>query len=344
MQEVASARAVADMLERYGFATERGIAETPTAFRAERGHGAPRIAFLSEYDALPGLGHACGHNLIACAGMGAGIGLAAALGDLAGTVVVFGTPAEEAVGGKVIMARHGVFDDIDAAMGAHPGTIEATVPTEPGSGLSLAVSTVEIEFHGKVRARRRRPVQRHQRPQRGDRDLQRHQRPPAAHHAGCAHPRHHHPRRRRAEHRAGVRPRPLLRARRDDAGDGATGREGEAGRGGRGRDDGRAAAMEPPGGAVHGHDYELHARPPHPRALRRSRPAHAAPAPRRSARQHGLGQRLVSRPLGGDGLPDHRRRSFRGTRRRSSRRRTATSATATCSSPPRRWPSPGSIC
>jgi amidohydrolase len=150
MQEVASARAVADMLERYGFATARGIAETPTAFRAERGHGAPRIAFLAEYDALPGLGHACGHNLIACAGMGAGIGLAAALGDLAGTVVVFGTPAEEAVGGKVIMARHGVFDDIDAALGAHPGTVEATVPTEPGSGLSLAVSTIEIAFHGKA--------------------------------------------------------------------------------------------------------------------------------------------------------------------------------------------------
>jgi amidohydrolase len=150
MQEVASSRAVADMLERYGFATARGIAETPTAFRAEKGHGAPRIAYLAEYDALPGLGHACGHNLIACAGMGAGIGLAAALGDLAGTVVVFGTPAEEAVGGKVIMARHGVFDDIDAALGAHPGTIEATVPTEPGSGLSLAVSTIEIAFHGKA--------------------------------------------------------------------------------------------------------------------------------------------------------------------------------------------------
>lgn len=150
MQEVASAKAVADMLDRYGFATERGIAGTPTAFRAEKGRGAPRIAFLSEYDALPGLGHACGHNLIACAGMGAGIGLAAALGDLAGTVVVFGTPAEEAVGGKVIMARHGVFDDVAAAMGAHPGTIEASVPTEPGSGLSLAVSTVVIEFHGKA--------------------------------------------------------------------------------------------------------------------------------------------------------------------------------------------------
>lgn len=150
MQEVVSSKAVADMLERYGFATERGIAETPTAFRAEKGHGAPRIAFVSEYDALPGLGHACGHNLIACAGMGAGIGLAAALDDLAGTVVVFGTPAEEAVGGKVIMARHGAFDDIDAAMGAHPGTIEASVPTEPGSGLSLAVSTIVIEFHGKA--------------------------------------------------------------------------------------------------------------------------------------------------------------------------------------------------
>ncbi len=150
MEEVTSSQAVATMLERYGFATARGIADLPTAFRAEKGQGAPRIAFLSEYDALPGLGHACGHNLIACAAMGAGIGLAAALDDVAGTIVVFGTPAEEAVGGKVIMARHGAFEDIDAALGAHPGTNEATVPTEPGSGLSLAVSTVVMEFHGRA--------------------------------------------------------------------------------------------------------------------------------------------------------------------------------------------------
>jgi amidohydrolase len=150
MEEYESSKAVADMLARYGFATARGIAGIPTAFRAEKGQDAPRIAFLSEYDALPGLGHACGHNLIACAAMGAGIGLAAALGDVSGSVVVFGTPAEEAVGGKVIMARHGVFDDIDAAMGAHPGTIEASVPTEIGSGLALAVSTIVIEFHGKA--------------------------------------------------------------------------------------------------------------------------------------------------------------------------------------------------
>ncbi len=150
MEEYESSKSVADMLERYGFGTARGIAGIPTAFRAEKGQGAPRIAFLSEYDALPGLGHGCGHNLIACAAMGAGIGLAAALGEVSGTVVVFGTPAEEAVGGKVIMARHGVFDDIDAAMGAHPGTIEASVPTEVGSGLALAVSTVVVEFHGRA--------------------------------------------------------------------------------------------------------------------------------------------------------------------------------------------------
>lgn len=149
MEEWQSAAAVAGMLERHGFAVARGIASIPTAFRAAAGQGAPRVAFLAEYDALPGLGHACGHNLIACAAMGAGIGLAAALREVSGSVVVFGTPAEEAIGGKVIMARHGVFDDIDAAMGAHPGTVEATVPSEPGSGLALAVATVVIEFHGK---------------------------------------------------------------------------------------------------------------------------------------------------------------------------------------------------
>ncbi len=150
MEEVESSRAVAEMLERHGFAVSRGVAGLPTAFRAERGNGAPRIAFLSEYDALPGLGHGCGHNLIACAAMGAGIGLAAALGEASGTVVVFGTPAEESGGGKVIMARAGAFDDIDAAMGAHPGTNEASVPTEPGSGLALAVTTVAIAYHGKT--------------------------------------------------------------------------------------------------------------------------------------------------------------------------------------------------
>ena len=123
LQEVRSSAACADFLEERGFTVERGVAELPTAFAAAAGTGKPRIAYLSEYDALPGVGHGCGHNLIAMAGIGAGLGLAAALPHLGGLgrVDVFGTPAEEAVGGKVIMANAGVFAGVDAALGAHPG-------------------------------------------------------------------------------------------------------------------------------------------------------------------------------------------------------------------------------
>ena len=107
------------------------------------------IAYLSDYDALPGLGHGCGHNLIAIAGIAAGLGLKAAIdGGLPGRVAVFGTPAEEAVGGKALMANAGLFADIDAALGAHPGTSEASVPTVEGSGQTLACMLVRIEFHG----------------------------------------------------------------------------------------------------------------------------------------------------------------------------------------------------
>jgi metal-dependent amidase/aminoacylase/carboxypeptidase family protein len=127
MQEAKCSAACADFLEARGFELCRGVAELPTAFEAEARNGAdgPRIAYLSEYDALPGVGHGCGHNLIAIAGIGAGLGLKAALAHLPGRVSVFGTPAEEAIGGKVIMAEKGLFEGIDAAMGAHPDTIEA---------------------------------------------------------------------------------------------------------------------------------------------------------------------------------------------------------------------------
>jgi amidohydrolase len=150
LQEFRASAACAELLEDHGFAVERGVAGLPTAFVASAGNHAPRIGFLSEYDALPGVGHGCGHNLIAIAGIGAGIGLSAALPHLGGqgTVAVFGTPAEEAVGGKVIMADSGVFDGIDAALGAHPGTSEATCPTVEGSGQVLACALVRVTFHG----------------------------------------------------------------------------------------------------------------------------------------------------------------------------------------------------
>jgi amidohydrolase len=151
LEEVKASAACAEFLEERGFAVERGVAELPTAFSASfaAGNGEPHIAYLSEYDALPNLGHGCGHNLIAIAGLGAGIGLAAALRHLpGGRVSVFGTPAEEAVGGKIIMAKAGVFDGVDAAMGAHPGTSEAVCPTVEGSGGALACVSVRIAFHG----------------------------------------------------------------------------------------------------------------------------------------------------------------------------------------------------
>lgn len=153
MEEVLSAAACADFLERHGFTVERGTADIPTAFRAVAGTaGGPRIGFLAEYDALPGLGHGCGHNLIALANVAAGIGMRAGLAALGvpGQVVVFGTPAEEAVSGKAFMADAGVFDDIDAALGAHPGTPEASCPTVEGSGQALACQYVRIEYRGQA--------------------------------------------------------------------------------------------------------------------------------------------------------------------------------------------------
>ncbi len=120
-----SAAALADLVEAHGVAVTRGAHGLDTALRAEVGPaGAPTVAVLSEYDALPGIGHGCGHNIIATAGLGAFLALAA-LGDaLPGRVVWLGTPAEEGGGGKEYMARHGAFDDVDAAIMVHPFTYD----------------------------------------------------------------------------------------------------------------------------------------------------------------------------------------------------------------------------
>ncbi|MFM9106897.1 MAG: M20 family metallopeptidase [Chloroflexota bacterium] len=151
LQEYESSAACMEFLEERGFELTRGVADLPTAFSASAGEGGPHIAYLSEYDALPNLGHGCGHNLIAIAGIGAGLGLAAALRHLpGGRVTVFGTPAEEAIGGKVIMADAGVFDGVDAAMGAHPGTSEAFCPTIEGTGQALACISARIAFRGQA--------------------------------------------------------------------------------------------------------------------------------------------------------------------------------------------------
>jgi amidohydrolase len=112
---------LADFLGRHGFAVERGVGGVETAFQASLGAGGgPTIAILCEYDALPGIGHACGHNVIAAAGAGAGAALARVRDRLpAGRVLVIGTPAEEGGGGKVKLLQAGIFRDVDCAMMIH---------------------------------------------------------------------------------------------------------------------------------------------------------------------------------------------------------------------------------
>jgi amidohydrolase len=110
-----------ELLKANGFSIEVGVANTPTAFVAQKRSGSgPTVAFLAEYDALRGLGHGCGHNLIGTASAGAGIALARLLDQLSGRVLVIGTPAEEGGGGKIRLIRAGIFQEVDAAMMFHP--------------------------------------------------------------------------------------------------------------------------------------------------------------------------------------------------------------------------------
>ncbi len=114
-------------LERHGLEVEAHAYGLPTAFVARAGTGnGPTIAVLCEYDALPEIGHACGHNIIATSGLGAGLALAALADEFGGRVVIFGTPAEEGGGGKVFMAEAGAFVGIDAAMMVHPAGADLT--------------------------------------------------------------------------------------------------------------------------------------------------------------------------------------------------------------------------
>ncbi|GLX70502.1 M20 family metallopeptidase [Paenibacillus glycanilyticus] len=132
-------------LEAAGFAVEKGISNLPTSFRAtwEGTAGGPTIALLAEYDALPGLGHGCGHNLIGTAAVGAALALKDAYPELPGKIVVLGTPAEEEGGGKIIMCNDGVFDDVDAAMMVHPQNKTMVLRG------ALACVDVTFTFHGR---------------------------------------------------------------------------------------------------------------------------------------------------------------------------------------------------
>jgi len=144
MKERRACAWLAEYLKENGFAVETGIYKLPTAFRGRYGQGKPVIAFLAEYDALPKLGHACGHNLIATSAVAAGVGAKRAVDELGGSIIVYGTPGEEADAGKAIMAHRGAFKDLDAAMITHPGGGHQVVMN------ALACQTLDVEFFGRA--------------------------------------------------------------------------------------------------------------------------------------------------------------------------------------------------
>ena len=132
-----------EVLSKGGFSVTEGVAAMPTAFSAEIGSGPLVVAVCAEYDALPGVGHACGHNIIAASAVGAGLGLAGLADELGVTVRVLGTPAEEGGGGKVAMLEAGIFEDVHAAMMVHPW------PSDRLEATCLAVSHFDVTFDGK---------------------------------------------------------------------------------------------------------------------------------------------------------------------------------------------------
>ncbi|WP_339229933.1 M20 family metallopeptidase [Oceanobacillus sp. FSL K6-2867] len=144
-QEYQSMQKLVAFLKEHQFEIKTNIAGRETAFKAEFNSGkpGPKIAYLAEYDALPGVGHGCGHNLIGTMSAGAAAALSKLIHETGGSVVVLGTPAEETNGAKVPMSEQGTFDDIDAAMIVHPGG------TSHESGESLAMDAIQFRYFGK---------------------------------------------------------------------------------------------------------------------------------------------------------------------------------------------------
>lgn len=163
LREHRSSKALADYAEQQGFSVTRNVSGMPTAFVASFGSGKPVIGIMGEYDALPGVsqkaqsqkspvveggaGHGCGHNLFGAASLGAALAIKEqiAAGKLKGTVRFYGTPAEEAVGGKTYMARDGVFNDVDVMFAWHPGD-----ETRADMVSSQAMVDLVVKFHGKA--------------------------------------------------------------------------------------------------------------------------------------------------------------------------------------------------
>jgi len=163
LRETRSSKVLADYAEKQGFEVKRGVAGMPTAFIATYGQGRPLIGVLGEFDALPGIsqkaspvkealeagapGHGCGHNLFGAASLGAALSIKEliAAGKLKGTIRFYGTPAEEDIGGKVYMAREGLFSDLDVCLAWHPDD-----RTRADTQSSQAIVTFTVEFKGKA--------------------------------------------------------------------------------------------------------------------------------------------------------------------------------------------------
>lgn len=133
-----------DMLDQAGLSPQRHAYGLDTAFESRVGDTGPDVAVLCEYDALPGIGHACGHNIIATAGLGAGLAAAVVAGRARGRLRIMGTPAEEGGGGKIEMARNGAFQGLDAAMMVHPADADLIRMD------AIAVQQADVQFNGKA--------------------------------------------------------------------------------------------------------------------------------------------------------------------------------------------------
>ena len=135
-----------ELLEKYGFSVEREFCGIPTAYRAtyKGAKPGPRIGMLGEFDALPGLGHACGHNLICTMAVGSGITMREFADEFGGEIVVIGTPAEETAGAKVEMSKKHAFDDLDVAMMSHPAYADCD------SLNTNAIKCFQVEFFGRA--------------------------------------------------------------------------------------------------------------------------------------------------------------------------------------------------
>ena len=142
-QETLASGVVADWLDKAGFTVEKNVGGLPTAVRGTFGTGPLHVALLAEYDALPEVGHACGHNIISATAMGAGVALAGVADQVGLTVSVIGTPAEEGGGGKIRLMEAGAFEGIHCALMIHPGPSDLLEPAV------LAAEQLQVIYHGK---------------------------------------------------------------------------------------------------------------------------------------------------------------------------------------------------